>query len=1026
MEKFLGGVTKGMRETPNVFRPLQAESTAGKVGEAATFRAAEAAMLPVTMSWNAVMQGLEDASLITPQTRKNMTDAVIGATPAFMSSKPGSGKQLKEGAKLATEGGKPGHVRIPGTPEPLPPVPEGHIRLYRGETPPSIKSGKKSDIRSIEIDSYFEPPEYKGLWFTESEATARKYTENRDPAYTTKGNLLFVDVPISVAEASRVSKNPEAMRASFSPDAEFVLPRDWASKAMKMPSVSTESLGVEIPNVEPRVNTSRINAEKNVKTTIENVNRLNAERLAEHRKPQTHEQTLAKAKKITVEEALAMPEDTAKLPETGAALRDIATAAGKDLTEVAELAAKGDQAATGKLLDSLAVAGELEARSEMAKRNVARTEEAFKIQAEAERARFDPTSLIDLAQRYSESPNADPAVLAQRLLELRTQERRTSYARQVRTFAKNGVDALYELYVNMLLTPASHAANLVGNTLLASWAPVERAAASLMPGPVTLGEAAGMIRAIPEAFVDGLRGVKEYGWKGEGRSKADITKGPAIASENFGMDGTLPGKVFDILGAGARFNTTLLGAEDAFFKGFNFRMEVKAQAIREAHAQGLKGDAFRAKVADVEAHPEMYPGIYERANEFKLIQTFQDEMGPVGESIQYARSHIPGARIVMPFLRTPNRIVYWAAQRTPGLNLPFIINGQLGSDLMAGGAARQLAAAKIATGAAATSAIAYYAMNGYITGSGPKNPELKRAKRDAGWIPNAIKVGDQYYGYSRLDPFGMMVGMVADSVEFMGQLPEPQAEELGLSLGIAFASNFISKTYMQGLSDFIEAIADPRENAHGYAKGFVRGLVPGAVRAAERSMDPALREARTLLESMQAQVPGWSESLPPTRSLSGQVVNIPEGYGPDWLSPVATSKTTTDPVAKEIERLKMRVSMPLKAIPGKKPPMFQMEEPLSSEGVLLTPQEYDHFVRLAGNELKVNGKGMWDTLGGLIRSAEYQRMSEGPDGGKAEIIHRVIMDYRNAARLQLLEDAPDLRGLVEQKIRMRKERLRPQ
>lgn len=907
VEKFLGGVTKGMRETPNVFRPLQAESTAGKVGEAATFRAAEAAMLPVTMSWNAVMQGLEDASLITPQTRKNMTDAVIGATPAFMASKPGSGKQLKEGATLATEGGKPGHVRIPGTPEPIKP----------------------------------------------------------------------------------------------------------------------ESLGVEIPNVEPRVNTARINAEKTVKTVIENVNRLNAERLAEHRKPQTHEQTLAKSKKITVEEALAMPEDTATLPETGVALRDIAAAASKDLTDIATQAAKGDTVAAGKLFDSLAVAGELEARSEMAKRNVARTEEAFRIDAETTRTAYDPSAIVDLAQRYAQSESADPAILAQRILELGTHERRSTFARQVRTYAKNGADALYEFYVNLLLTPASHAANLTSNSLMAMWAPVERAVAGAQPGPIALGEAAGMLRAIPEGFLDGLRAIRDYGWNNREMGKVDITRAPAIASERFGLDGTLVGKVVDYLGAGVRINTTLLGMEDAFFKGLNFRMELKAQAIREAHAQGLKGDAFRAKVAEVEAHPELYPAIYERANQFKLVQTFQDEMGPVGDAIQYARQRIPGARGIVPFLRTPNRIAYWATQRTPGVNLPFIVAGQLGSDLMAGGAARQLAVAKISTGAAATSAIAYYAMNGLITGSGPKDPELLRAKKQAGWQPNSIRVGDTYYAYSRLDPFGLMVGMVADTVDIIGQLPEPHADELGLALALAFSSNFVSKSYLQGLSNFIETVADPRANAHAYAKNLARGIVPGVLRAAERTLDPALRDAQTLLESMQANVPGWSNDLPPQRNLAGQVVNAPAGWGPDWLSPVSVSQVTTDPVAKEIERLRMRVSMPPRAIFGTKPPLFEMEAPRASAGVALTPKEYDHFVRLAGNELKVNGKGMWDTLGGLITSDSYRRMSEGPEGGKAEAIRTVIMAYREAAKAQLLNDAPDLRDEVENKIRLRTERLKP-
>jgi hypothetical protein len=369
----------------------------------------------------------------------------------------------------------------------------------------------------------------------------------------------------------------------------------------------------------------------------------------------------------------------------------------------------------------------------------------------------------------------------------------------------------------------------------------------------------------------------------------------------------------------------------------------------------------------------------------------------------------------MPFLKTPNRILYWAAQRTPGLNLPFLVAGQLGQDLLTGGAPRQLAAAKIATGAAATAAIAYYAMNGTITGTGPKNREALAVKKLSGWMPSSIKVGDAYYGYNRLDPFGMMIGTIADATDIIGHLPEAQADELGMSLAIAFSSNFVSKTYLQGLSDLVETIADPKANAHAYAKNFVRGLVPGVVRAVERTLDPALREANTLLEAMQAQIPGYSTGLPPQRNLFGEVVVSPPGWGPDWLSPIATGKDTNDPVAKEMARLDMRITRAPSAIYGTKPPMFQMEEPRAAEGIQLTPDEYDHFVRLAGNELKVGGKGMHDYLAHMMTTQSYRAATDGPEGGKAAMIHTVVMKYRAAAQLQLLEDAPDLRMLLEQK-----------
>jgi hypothetical protein len=320
---------------------------------------------------------------------------------------------------------------------------------------------------------------------------------------------------------------------------------------------------------------------------------------------------------------------------------------------------------------------------------------------------------------------------------------------------KKGYNALMELYVNMLLSPTSHAANVTGNTLLTAWAPVERAMAAAggaFRGEVRIGEAIGMVRAMPEAFLDGLRAVKNYWWQGDTTSKVDIVREPAITAKNFGVENSLMGRAVDVLGAGVRVNTNLLGAEDALFKGINFRMEVKALSMREATAEGLKGKDFTDRVNYIESHIDEYPEIVENANKFKLQQTFQDDMGPMGQWIDKGRQMVPGMKIVLPFLKTPNRIVAWNLERIPGLNIPSIVAGQLGRDLMAGGANRQLAIGKISTGALATSAIAYYAMNGNITGAGPKDKELQRANRDTGWQPYSLKIGDTYYGYNRMDP----------------------------------------------------------------------------------------------------------------------------------------------------------------------------------------------------------------------------------------------------------------------------------
>ena len=72
------------------------------------------------------------------------------------------------------------------------------------------------------------------------------------------------------------------------------------------------------------------------------------------------------------------------------------------------------------------------------------------------------------------------------------------------------------------------------------------------------------------------------------------------------------------------------------------------------------------------------------------------------------------------------------------------------------------------------------------------------------------------------------------------------------------------------------------------------------------------------------------------------------------------------------------------------------------EGVKLTAEEYDQFTELAGKPAKTY-------LDELVKSPSFQRMSDGPDGMKAEIIRDVIGNFRDQARKRMMLQNPQLR-----------------
>jgi hypothetical protein len=114
--------------------------------------------------------------------------------------------------------------------------------------------------------------------------------------------------------------------------------------------------------------------------------------------------------------------------------------------------------------------------------------------------------------------------------------------------------------------------------------------------------------------------------------------------------------------------------------------------------------------------------------------------------------------------------------------------------------------------------------------------------------------------------------------------------------------------------------------------------------------------------------------------------------------------------------------MPGKYVGGAHPPQDPTMKVPSLEGVELTHDEYDRYVMLAGNELKMGGLGMKDQLAKLMKSDVYQKATNGPDGGKAAIIRKVVMSYREAALEKLQDEVPDLRMKIQDKKMQRVQR----
>ncbi|BBO16507.1 zeta toxin [Candidatus Brocadia pituitae] len=245
-------------------------------------------------------------------------------------------------------------------------------------------------------------------------------------------------------------------------------------------------------------------------------------------------------------------------------------------------------------------------------------------------------------------------------------------------------DIFLEAWINGLLSnPQTHATNVLSNLYTTFASIPERYLASKTrygdkPGVVD-GEAKAMLYGMQMGFWDAVKAARlvwatETGRFGRDAQKVENAKQKAISAENINrilgrlgvnpMNQTLSNAV-DYVGKIWRLPTRSLTTADEFFKMINYRMELQALAYRQAAMEGLVGDKAGVRIAELIGKPtvEMRARAISHAN----IQTFTGEMSALGKAISGFTERVPMAKIIVPFVRTPENIFTYTWERTPFL-----------------------------------------------------------------------------------------------------------------------------------------------------------------------------------------------------------------------------------------------------------------------------------------------------------------------------------------------------------------------
>jgi len=592
----------------------------------------------------------------------------------------------------------------------------------------------------------------------------------------------------------------------------------------------------------------------------------------------------------------------------------------------------------------------------------------------------------------------------------------------VKGFLEKGFNAATEVWINALLSNVQgHAANILSNSLVAAIAPFERGLAGVgayMRGAgaasdrVFAGEAAAMYVGMIHGFIDAVTSSVKTMQTGVSSFATKEVRTGAVQELLGSAHNTLLGRSTEYL---ATLPSRAMLAEDEYFKVINERAELWAQAYRHAMRSGARDvKSVKAAVEGFLASPPAT--VKEAARAFAETQTFSQDLPESLRGLQHFASQ-PAVKYIMPFFKTPTNIFLYNLERFPILNLAV---KDMRENILKPTAAGDLARAKMAMGAMAVATAWYLAQSGIITGRGPIDPDLNRDWKAEGNLPySRIYEDGTAKGFNRLDPYGALFGIVADFQQVSGELEADELDEVALALTVAFSNNFLSKTYVQGLSEALETVTinRPGEKHSNFWRKLGGSAVPAGVAGAERVVDPAMSDVQSLRDEIYSRIPGWSKEVPARRYINGEKRTVPAMWGPDFLSPIPTSKKANDPRWREILDQKISLSMPLRAVGG--PPPSQVGPEKARAGVKLDPWQYDRLVQLAGNEFKLpvgvvqqvasawgvkdvptESQGMWDMMGLLVTSPVYQQLkatASGPESEAARQIRRLVNLYQNLA-----------------------------
>lgn len=679
---------------------------------------------------------------------------------------------------------------------------------------------------------------------------------------------------------------------------------------------------------------------------------------------------------------------------------------------------------------------------------------AFRARQLASQASPDASRMIQDILAQAGPQDVEAAI--RKIASLPTPEAQSGFVGSLRQMGTR--DGLLYGWYNYLLGPKTVVKKAATDMLMPVWnLGVRYTAEKFGSGAVAPGETMQLLQGYLGATGDALQAAKRGLMAGQSQFLSSFQTMDGLAKTRLGalangMPETLPAEQPTLSAINylrAALPTSWIAGLDDAAKVFNYRAELRSLAYREGMAKFVDADGS-ADIAAVSQHVDTVmtsppPSLHEQAVNAALKTTFQEPLTGAAASlgdwadkfnwpVRGSSVEIPVGRLIMPFFKTPANFVKFMYNQSP---LPAAFpSAAFRQDTMFPGAARDLAFARVGLGTALSLAAGGLAAAGYITGRGPSDPNLRKAWLAAGNQPYSVQVPGQRPIAMPIEPFGMQIGAIADTMDLLKFAKPQDADQLALSLVLGTGHAFLSRTYMSGIADFFDAIQHPDTQGARWADNLVASLtVPRLASDVAGAVDPTVRAHYDFMATVEAKLPFLSRNLPAARTQWGDPVQLKDSYLPFFGSGTGlahvVSPFTLGPSGDQVQPIdkwiwEHRADFPASdegRIGFAKPGQTQSWEAPETRGVSahaeLAPEQLDRLQELAGNGVKDRrGLGAKDTLNALVEGRHPDagmqgQWDAGSDGARAIMALSVFNKSKEQAKQQLLGEFPELSAAVQ-------------